>query len=203
MPDDYLVEITQDGSVRHTYRYIGGPIEQPDQYQELMQAIGHEAASWARMEQHLDAILVQINKIHHSNEVFDLYNPDHPRPLSDKLRLLKRYFNRHPGLSRYKDTIRDFSGAVKKLAVERNELMHGVLEDYDHAKKIVTLNGMTYRKKTNDFHNVTQSFELAKLHDVARLTNLAHYMLCDVSKELFTADGVKRLQMPPPQTRRS
>lgn len=58
MPDDYWVEVDRN----HKYRYIGGPIELPDECHTLFADYGLAAASWARMEQHIDAILVQINK---------------------------------------------------------------------------------------------------------------------------------------------
>jgi hypothetical protein len=197
MPDDYWVEV----DLVHKYRYIGGPIENPQQNQEILSAIGLAAVSWARMEQHIDAILQQINKEHHSNADLRLFDPDHPRPFSAKLRLLKNYFNKHPGLASHTETVRDFVTGLKKLAVDRNEILHGVLQDFDPQSKRYTINGVTYRKATNDFFHRHQVNDLERIHNFTKLVNLAHYGLCDVSRDLFTVDGVARLQMPKPPSR--
>lgn len=196
MPDDYLVGLQLDDGGVHEYLFIGGPIESPDENTEIFAKVGLAAATWARMEQHIDAILVQINKAHYSDETLDLYDEDHPRPFTDKIDLLKRYFNKHPGLSKYTDTVRDFAGGLLKLSIERNEAMHGVLEEFDRIKQTYTLNGMTYRRKTKDFRNRHQVSPIARINDFIRLTNLAHYGLCEISKELFTTDAAERLQMP-------
>jgi hypothetical protein len=198
MPDDYWVEVDRN----HQYRYIGGPIELPDQCQNLFADYGLAAASWARMEQHIDAILVQINKENHSDELLDLYDEGHPGTFDTKIKMLRRYFNKHPGLTRYTETVIDCATGLKRLSKDRNELLHGVLEDYDPDLGHIMINGMQYRHATKDFLNRHQTFPVGKLQAFASLVNLAHYALCDVSRELFTLDAVARLQRPQRPVRR-
>lgn len=195
IPDDYLVEVTAEGSSLHEYLYIGGPIERPEQNQEILLAIGHAAASWARMEQHLDGILQHINKEAHSGNL-NLFDPDHPRPFGAKLRLLKSYFNKHPALSAYRETVQDFICGLKKLAPVRNEIMHSVLENYDSQTRRYTINGVVYQKASNDFRHRRRDAPIENILSFTRLVNLAHYGLCEVSKELFTPDGAAKLRRP-------
>jgi hypothetical protein len=61
-PPDYCA-LLRDGDHVHEYRFIGGPIEHPEQDQTLMAALGHACVSWGRMEQHIDAMIIQINKL--------------------------------------------------------------------------------------------------------------------------------------------
>jgi hypothetical protein len=198
MPDDYWVEV----ACNHKYRYIGGPIELPGQCDQLFADYGFAAASWARMEQHIDAILVQINKEQHSDEFLDLYDERHPGTFDTKIKMLRRYFNKHPALAQYTDTVIDCATGLKRLSKDRNELLHGVLEDYDPTKSLIMINGMQYRPATKDFLNRHQAFPAAKLEAFANLVNRAHYALCDVSKELFTQDAVARLRRPQRPARR-
>ena len=197
MQSDYLVEIDTAGGGKHVHRFIGGPIDSPGAHQELFAAIGHAATSWARMEQHIDTILIQINKKHHSGKL-KLYDPNHPRSFSGKLRLLKRYFNKHPALADQRGTIAGLAGGIKKLSDERNELLHGVLEDFDETSKKYTLNGITYLGK-QEFRHRHQTNDIHKILSFTHFVNLAHYSLCEeISKVLFTVDGVARLQTPLP-----
>ncbi len=189
-PDDYWVEV--DG--KHTFRYIGGPIENYATHQELFATIGRVVAAWGRMEQHIDALLIQINKQDHSSKALDLYDEHHPRQFVDKIRMLDEFFTKHPALAPYKATVHDFTTGLRKLAIERNELMHGIVEEYDPAARRVYCNGVRYRKSTNDFLNRRQSYFLARLEALFVMTNKAHYGLCAVSKELFTEEGAAKLR---------
>jgi hypothetical protein len=192
-PDDYLTEVS-DGTVRHRYLYIGGPLEAPDDHRELFFAIGKFAAAWARMEQHMDAILVQVNKAGHSGPELKLFDPDHPRPFSAKLKLLRRYFSRHPALKRYHATVEDFAGGITKAGEMRNTMMHGVLEAYDAGTRRLVVNGVKYIKRDGNFRNRQTDMDIDALHELAHLTNVGHYMLCDISKELFTPEGIASLR---------
>lgn len=116
--------------------------------------------------------------------------------------MLKRYFNKHPGLAQYTETVIDCATGLKRLSKDRNELLHGVLEDYDREQGHIMINGVQYRPSTKDFLNRHQTFPAGKLKAFAGLVNLAHYTLCEVSKELFTPDAVARLQRPRRPTRR-
>jgi hypothetical protein len=196
MPEDYVIGLQLDEGGVHEFQFIGGPIEDPERYKRLFVAIGHAAMSWARMEQHIDAILVQINKAQHSGETLDLYDPDHPKPFSDKIRMLKDYFNKHPALRPHTEAVRDFATGLMTLSTERNELLHGVLADYAIDTLTIRLDRIQYRRKTDDFLFRTHAYPLGRLQAFTHLVNLAHYGLCEISKELFTTDALERLRTP-------
>lgn len=199
MLEPYEVEmLTDDNGGFHPYRYIGGPLENPSHYPDLFQALGEAAMAWARMEQHVDAILVQLNKADHSPDLTPIYNPRHPKPFFDKLELLGDYFNKHPALARYKDAVTDFRMGLSGLAPERNFIFHGILEDFDEKAGEYVINKMTPLggKVTTDFSNRRERGSIEVIHSFTRCVNLAHYGLCEISKDLFTREAVTALRTP-------
>jgi hypothetical protein len=193
MTGDYRVGLFFGNSV-HEFRFIGGPIEDIKEGQPSLTAFGHAAAAWARMEQHINALLIQLNKKHHSDEAQALFGPEHPMRFTDKIRLLRSYFNKHPALSCYTEKVRDLCGGLSKLATKRNEMLHGILESYDPSKEAVVMNKVTYRQATKDFLSRKQTIPLKALFEFTRAINIGHYALCDISKELFSEDGLSRLR---------
>jgi hypothetical protein len=198
MPDDYWVEVADENRIR----FLGGPLDSPAEAIEALAVIGHTAACWARMEQHIDVMLIQINREQHSDELIDLYDETHPSTFDAKIKMLKRYFNKHPALSQYSEIVIDCATGLKRLAEDRNLLMHGVLQDYDAASKTITVTSTKYHRKTDDFSCLIQPLPLEKLVRHADIVNLAHRTLCDVSRQLFTVDAVARLQRPKQPDRR-
>src|SRR5215469_7794592 len=97
----YRVGISQRGVV-HEIRFGGGPLEDAATAQPLLFALGRLAATWGRLEQQIDTIILQINKRHHSSEVRALFDPEHPVSFRKKIQLLKKYFNQHPALASHK-----------------------------------------------------------------------------------------------------
>ena len=173
MPDDYLVDLKDD---EEKFKFIGGPIEQPDQCGNLFHLIGHFAASWARMEQHIDAILIQVNKKDHSDEIDDLYDPRHPGTFDQKIKLLKRYFQRHPMLSGHINSVNVLAKGLKDLSSDRNNMLHGIVEDYRAgADPIFVLHAAKSIPKKRSFMFRRSEYPLERLQQVTDQVNLAHY----------------------------
>jgi|GEM_PF-4580047 len=205
MVDDYLVLLNEGGQ---TYEFLlnGGPINNPATAAEFFLTLGYISAAWARLEQHIDSILLQVNKQQHSSEIVSLYDPNHPRPFTDKIRLLKRYFNQHPALKQHKSKIREFAAAVKKMATDRNIYLHSVLQGYDNKTKIVTL------RSIQPVHNPENPYlfrigkfapPLRVMREFAEFVNRANTHLEEISRELFTHEAVARLrEKPSPPTGR-
>jgi hypothetical protein len=198
MTDDYLVILT-DGAQRHEFTLNGGPINRAERVEAIFFALGHGAAAWARMEQHIDAVLMQVNKEQHSNDILALFDPDHPRPFTDKLRLLKRYFNKHPALRKHKEAIRSFAKTALILAEERNTYLHGILEYYDEQAKVITIKSIKPKhdpKNPYVFTIATSAVPLETLQGFAKIVNRANDALEEVSRALFTQDAVAKLRKP-------
>ncbi len=146
------------------------------------------------MEQHIDLILMQINKAEHSDEIVDLYLPHHPGTFDKKIKLLKQYFNRHPALAQMKEPAIDAANGLSKIAVDRNALIHGIFEEYDPATKSITINVTKFRPKTDDFVSIVVVWPLRRLKTHADIVGMAHNQLCDVSRQLFTPTAVELLR---------
>lgn len=189
MANHYVVEAGD-----HKYRLQGGPIDDHAVSTEALAAVGRVAASWARMEQHIDLILIHINKAQHSDEILDLYSPRHPGTFDQKIKLFKRYFNRHPGLEKFKAPAIDAAIGLKRLAEDRNALIHGIVEDYNPHSQEITINVTKYRPKDEVFVSISDVWPIRRLHAHADIVNMAHNQLCDVSRKLFSTDAVQQLQ---------
>src|SRR5262249_8247617 len=145
------------------------------------------------------------NKEQHSSEILDLYDPNHPRPFTDKIRLLKRYFNKHPALEEHTEEIRTFARAALILAQERNTYLHGIFEFYNEPKKTVTLKSIRPAHDPQNpyiFKIETSAVPLDILKSFADMIGLANDKLEQVSRALFTPDAVSRLRKRPEQTGR-
>jgi hypothetical protein len=198
MSDDYLV-ILSDGKQSHEFLLNGGPINNPSIAPAVFLALGHAAAAWARLEQHIDSILLQVNKQQHSTEILSLYDPRHPNPFTDKIRLLKKYFNKHPALKNYKDKIRAFAKVAKQMAAERNTFVHSVIQGYNQKTKRLDLVsiGPLYDPKNPYLFKITRyNPPLSHVQGFATFINRANNYLEEITRQLFTADAVAKLRKP-------
>ena len=132
----------------------GGPIDSPKTAAALFMALGHASAAWARMELMLDAVLMRINKVAESNE---LYNPVHPVGFKQKVDLMKKWLD-HPKLSPHKETFRETLIIFKELANSRNDFLHSDIRAFDTATgqftvaNIKVMGNDTFRVREMDFN---------------------------------------------------
>ena len=192
--DDYRVTLMTDGQPIE-FLFDGGPIGDPQPAEVAFLALGLITASWARLEQHLDAVIIQINKTHHSNEQLRLYDPAHPRPFNDKIRLTKRYFSNHPALQKHKEVIGELIKMLSQLASERNVFLHSNLEKYDPESGTVSFRNLQMSK--NDDLTVTRhEVPLKALQSFPAWVAEANGKLCTISAELFTSAALEQLRRP-------
>jgi hypothetical protein len=195
---DYLVVLKEsDTNDSHEFLLNGGPINHPETAIPAFLALGHAAAAWGRLEQHIDAILLQVNKEQHSNEILALYDPNHPRPFTDKIRLLKTYFNKHPALAEFKERIRSFASAATSLSQERNEYIHGIVEGYDEKSQTIILHAIKPKfDRTNSYlFSITLSaIPLNTVKGFADIVNRANDELESISRVLFSTNAIARLR---------
>lgn len=178
------------------FRLSGFPIDDFAAHKELFAAIGHAAMSWARFETHLDAIPIHVNAAENSD---DLYNPDHPVTFGPKIKLLKRWFNQHPGLKQLKDQMRRLTSGAKNLSRLRNSVLHFILEDLDG--NTAQFHGIKYAGN-DTFETKMTRMTIEELHKFATVVNAGNMILEDMSRVLFTKDALALLQKREPRTQR-
>jgi hypothetical protein len=197
---DYLVVLLGGGKDSldvHHFLLNGGPINQPNTAAPAFLALGLAAAAWGRLEQHIDAILLQVNKEQHSDEILALYDPNHPKPFTDKIRLLKTYFNEHPALAELKERIRSFASAARSLSKERNDYIHGIFERYDEQSRTVYLHAIRpkFDRQNPYLFTITLSeVPLETLKGFADIVNRANDELEGISRALFNEGAIERLR---------
>lgn len=146
--------IISDGEKEHEFQLTGGPLDHALGHQAVMAGVGRCLLAWARMEQHLNMLILTVNREEYSPS---LYETDRPEALKWKLKLLKRWFNRHPPLAHRRDEFRRLSAAVAKLATIRNTLAHGILEAVDTKSGVATFRAVQWRKTGSFSLNFSQA----------------------------------------------
>jgi len=190
MPD-YRVTVIGPG-VSHTFLLDGGPLENPENFQSALFTIGFITAAWARLEQQIDMIIIQVNKAQHSTETRELYDPEHPASFSRKIKVLKKYFNQHPALKAHKAAMQDFTPKLKKLSQHRNACVHAILEAYDSATDTIKLNSIKF--EGNDTFTATdRTLAISTIQALAVNINQANRFLTTISAALFNPDALEQL----------
>jgi len=176
------------------FNFSGGPIEAPETEELALpfHAFGFAAMAWARLETHLDALLIHLNKRQFSKEIFD---PEHPVSLSRKLRLLKAWFTKHKALSEYKPVIDKLVTQLKTLSQARNAFLHALFSAYDAEKSEVTLRSL-YNAGNEEFHITRRDFSTEKLIRFGLTVNSANRSLAVITSALFTTNAVEQLRKP-------
>jgi hypothetical protein len=179
----------------HKIRFIGGPLDSPEQMKaaaELWRTIGLAACTWARLEQHIDAVLIYLNQPKHSEKLCD---PEHPIGFRRKVRLLKRWFNRYPALAEHRKTIREISTDLLILSKTRNAFLHSILDDYNPSTRTAIFRSVQ-AKAQNTYVATKHEGTIDNLLAFASRTHAAHLKLAGVSPTLFTPDAIERLRKP-------
>jgi hypothetical protein len=176
----------------HKIRFMGGPLDSPDQMEaaaELWRTIGLAACTWARLEQHIDAVLIYLNQPKHSEKLCDA---EHPIGFRRKIKLLKRWFNQHPALAQHRKAIREITSDLLVLSQTRNAFLHSILDDYNPSTRTAIFRSI--QVKEQDTYVATKHVgTIDNLLAFAGRTHAAHLKLTGISPTLFTADALERL----------
>jgi hypothetical protein len=146
--------------------------------------------AWGRLETHVNALLIHVNKRRFSSEIFD---PDHPVSFSRKLKLLKSWFDKHKALAKFRVKINKLIKTMRELSGFRNDFLHALFENYDAEKKEITLKNLKYIGN-DSFHITRRDFEIGKLIVFVRLVNEANRALAALTSKLFTRGAFERLE---------
>jgi hypothetical protein len=190
MPGDFCVTVAGT----HEFRFSGGPIDQPEDHQHLFYLIGHAAASWARLEQHVDCILMHLNKAQRSAEIVQLYSPDNPGSFPVKVKTLSRYFRTHPALSEHKQAFLGCADSLKRLSSEKRGYSNGILEAHNAESHKFTVNGSKFLPATEDFLAKKKSYSETALIRFAEQVNAINNKLEEISSQVLNEATFGKLQ---------
>ncbi|MCT7373436.1 hypothetical protein [Chelativorans salis] len=161
-----------------------------------LEALGRVVASWSRLEHHIDALIVQINKPDHSQSLFE---KNHPASFGNKVKLLKKWFNRYPPIASYTEDMRWLTSRLKMLAdddtsvgVSRNVLLHSIPASFDADTQTLVLHHM--KMVGGNIHSRHINVPLAQMRHFAEAVQTANKFLSTITQELFTPEGYERLQ---------
>ena len=134
---------------------------------------------------------MHINDSAHSAE---LYKPDHPPTASAKIKMLKQWFNKHPALADLSQNIRKLTSTLKELRLERNFLLHGILEEWDPTTREAQFKIIKYVKVDDTFAVTTKIISLEAISSLANVIKVANQYLAGISRILFTTDALEQLR---------
>jgi len=174
------------------FAFFRGPIDDPSTPAVVFEAIGRAATAWARLEQHIDAVIFHINKKAHSEQLYR----EHPISFEGKIKMLKVWFNKHPALASHADDIRILTSRLKILSKEsRNPLLHSIFSEYDPATN--TLYFQNIKSEGRDTFRIRRlTLPLVGVVALAEVINSANRYLGAISRDLFSPDGIRRFQKP-------
>lgn len=174
----------------YDFQLQGGPIDSPAGCEEAFAHYGRAAAAWARLEAHMEVIIIHINKRDHSQELYD----EHPASFENKIKTLKRWFNKHPVLLPHADDIREITSRAKVIGKEyRHFMMHCFFRSYDNATRTITLHKIAVLPDGN----IRISLREQTLEQMAAFTDVCNTLnsyLGTVSRNLFQIDTLEQLR---------
>jgi hypothetical protein len=132
---DWYFDVYLDGKVT-PFRVLGGPIDNPKPARKAFQAIGYMSCALARLETHIDLLLYHLNKKEFGKQLFDL---KHPLQFTDKVKMLRRYFQQHPNLAAHRKEVEKLTDELPDAAHLRNIPLHAIFDHYDVNTDQVTL----------------------------------------------------------------
>jgi hypothetical protein len=113
-----------------------------------------------------------------------VHDPDHPIGFKKKIKLLKRWFNRHPAL------------VVLSLSNTRNTFLHSILDSYDPKTQTAIFRSLQAKTDhTCEFHKSVGTLE--NLLRFAEAAQRAHLQFVSISAPLFAPDVIARLRSAP------
>ena len=193
MTKDYRVQMLA-GDVAKEYVFVGGPLDDfPDGVGTMFEAIGYVVASWSRVEQHLDTIIMQINEPGHAA---NLYDDNHPISFRPKLAFIKKWFNQSPALASYADEMRQIRIDLKRLGGFRDDLVHSTIQSFDAETKTAKFESIRFLKATKEFKVEDFTADITFMAKLAAAINRTNFRLGAISKELFTPDAAQRSGKP-------
>ena len=186
--DSYRVWVKDQYS--DDFQIIGGPLDKPQNAHPLFYALGLIASNWARLEQHLNILIMHVNAEEHSVELFD---PNHPVSFRRKIKVLKTWFNHYPALINFTEDVRGLTSDLKGLGDSRNLYLHSILETWDQKTETAHFKGIKYEGGDN-FTIKTFSITLDGLMAFAKLLNIANRRLSLITRQLFTPEALDILK---------
>jgi hypothetical protein len=169
------------------------PLDNPDKMAEaaeLWRAIGLATSSWARLETHIDMVLIHLNQPKHS---VTLYAKEHPIGFKSKVKLLKRWFNGHPLLRIKARELREIAPQFLALGKQRNLFLHSIVSDYNPTTREVIWRGI--RAAGEETYQAGRHVgSVDQLLNFATEAHSAHVRLAKLCRDLYDAGTIERLR---------
>lgn len=189
--DEYRVILNNAGKPID-FTFDGGPLYKGENLTDLYAAIGRFSLAWSQTEQHIEAMLMQINNRAHSERLF---NENHPYGFRKKIKALRRWFNQHPALSELSDHFKLISEKLNELAQHRNNILHGSLVSWDHGSKIAKFRTLKF-EGDEEFSIKAHTYPIDTIHTLCNLIALTNRYLSRVSHDIFQKKMLAQLRKP-------
>jgi hypothetical protein len=175
----------------------GGQLVEPPPYAEpFFFAIGMAAAQWGRLEQHLDMLLITINKEHHSLGAFR----ETPNTSFDmKIELFRKWFYQDDRTTKYHERARRLSISLRKAAKDRTLLFHSNIQKFEEGPPAKMHIVNIHLRQGNVHHNHAE-WTVTQILKAANGFRLLNEGLRAISREVLRPDFLRLLGSTPGPT---
>lgn len=174
----------------YDFQLKGGPIDNPAGCEEAFACYGRAAAAWARMEHHLDMVIIHVNKRAHSEEL----HGEHPVSFDRKIDTLKRWFNKHDALKPYAQDMREITSRARTMSKQyRNFMLHCFFRAYDAATRTITLHKISVLP-SGDIRISRREQTLEQMGAFTELCIMLNDYVLHVSQQIFSQDVLLQLR---------
>ncbi len=173
-------------------RLIGGHLDDPPPCAEpTLKAVALASLTWGRLEQHLDMLLISINKEDHTT---GKYLPTPNTSFQMKIDRFKDWFVKDQRFSRYHDVGRALATRFKNAAADRTILTHCNLQEFIEGPpaKMVIRNILI---KSDEVHMNRAEWTEEAINSFAKNLRGMNTVLKGVSDEVLTPDFLESLRV--------
>lgn len=192
-PNSRHILILAEGDNEQEFQLTGGPLERLVGDRAVMAHIGRAVLAWGRMEQHLNLLIMTINREHNSPR---LYEKKHPQQFTEQIRVAGKWFDEHPALVGWKEDFKKFTTYLEEMAEPRNTLAHGVLEALDASSGRAIFKSVK-RKKGGGFKIYRKEIAFKIFPRMIVMANAANTVLSVLTHQLCCPEGEELLRWRP------
>jgi hypothetical protein len=190
---DYTATVKwEDGS--HDYLLWGGILRHPLSCTEASEAIGFAIAHWARLETHIDATILHLNRQEFYPGV-SWVDGIHPIRFPDKLAKLKKLFAWHPAINSMHKDIVNICSAMVVMSDTRNILAHSVLEYIDDQPESPEIIFNSFKLKNDGGVSLSvHKISFKALGSFGKHLDDLNYTMACITSDVFSTETLRQLR---------
>lgn len=174
-------------------KLVGGHLDDPPDYAlPFFTAVGFAMIHWGRLEQHIDALLISVNKEHHSTKS---YVPTPNTSFRRKCELFERWLVKDKRFSDHHDNARRLVKAFRSSNMDRTLLVHSNLFEFrEGPPPLMVVKNLKIEGKDQNLRISRAEWREEDILEFARSVSGLNRGLYTISQKVLTAGFLESLQ---------